>query len=154
MRPGDSYRRSLQGLLTDVEMLLSLYDNTMKFYNWYIHETQSDNKLELASEQLEEARQSKATAINLGKVSNPALLYLPLNFVCTMLGMNLSIFGQGNVPVWVFSRLGGMLQSPDILPHVPSYSRPTKSSALEVGVLPDMALYSCGILVSRVFGDP
>ena len=99
---GDSYRRNLQGLLTDVEMLLSLYDNTMRIYNWYTHETDSDYKAELASEQLEEARESKATAKSLGKLSKLAFLYLPHNFVCAMLGMNLSIFGQGQVPLWGF----------------------------------------------------
>ena len=99
---GDLYRRNLQGLLTDVEMLLSLYDNTMRIYNWYNHEVDSDYRSELASEQLEEARQSKVTAKSLGKLSNLAFLYIPLNFVCAMLGMNLSIFGQGQVPVWVF----------------------------------------------------
>jgi hypothetical protein len=52
----DQYRRKLQGLLTDIEMLLSLYDNTMRIYEWHIHETDSDYKGELASEQLEEAR--------------------------------------------------------------------------------------------------
>lgn len=99
---GGSYRRNLQGLLTDVEMLLSLYDNSMRIYDWYSHEVDSDHKVELASEQLEEAIQAKLTAKNLGKLSNLAFLYLPLNFVCAMLGMNLSIFGQGQVPVWVF----------------------------------------------------
>ena len=98
----DPYRRKLRSLLTDVEMLLSLYDNTMKIYEWHVHITGSDYKGALASEQLEEARESKATAISLGKLSNMAFLYLPVNFVCAMLGMNLSIFGQGEVPVWVF----------------------------------------------------
>lgn len=102
---GDSHRRNLQGLLTDVEMLLSLHDNAMRIYSWYTQETNSGYQAELASEQLEEARQSKATAISLGKLSNLAFLYLPLNFVCAMLGMNLSIFGQGQVPVWVFIAL-------------------------------------------------
>ena len=60
---------------------------------------------DLAAEQLEEAKQSKATAISLGRPSNWAFLYLPLNFVCALLGMNLSIFGQGTVPVWVFLSL-------------------------------------------------
>ena len=35
---GDSYRQKLEGLLTDVEMLLSLYDDTMRIYHWYNHE--------------------------------------------------------------------------------------------------------------------
>ncbi|MCJ1437973.1 hypothetical protein MMC27_007360 [Xylographa pallens] len=96
------YRRKLRSLLTDIEMLLSLYDNTMRIYEWHIHEINSDYKAELVSEQLEEAKQSKATGISLGKLSNLAFLYLPINFVCAMLGMNLSIFGQGEVPVWVF----------------------------------------------------
>ena len=98
----DPYWRKLRSLLTDVEMLLSLYDNTMRIYEWHVHESDSDYKAELASEQLEEAKQSKTTAISLGKLSNLAFLYLPVNFVCAMLGMNLSIFGQGEVPVWVF----------------------------------------------------
>lgn len=101
----DPYRRKLRSLLTDVEMLLSLYDNTMRIYEWHVHETDSDYKGELASEQLDEAKESKATAISLGKLSNLAFLYLPINFVCAMLGMNLSILGQGEVPVWVFLTL-------------------------------------------------
>ena len=96
------YRQRLRNLLTDVEMLLSLYDNTMRIYEWHNHELDSDYKGDLASEQLEEAKESKATAVSLGKLSNLAFLYLPLNFVCAMLGMNLSIFGQGDVPMWVF----------------------------------------------------
>jgi hypothetical protein len=96
------YRQKLQGVLTDIEMLLSLYDNTMRIYDWHIRETNSDYKVTLASEQLEEARESKATAISLGKLSNLAFLYLPINVVCAMLGMNLSIYGQGEVPMWVF----------------------------------------------------
>ena len=98
----DPYRQKLQSLLTDVEMLLSLYDNTMRVYEWHVHDTDSENKSELASEQLAEAKESKATAISIGKLSNLAFLYLPINFVCAMLGMNLSIFGQGEVPVWIF----------------------------------------------------
>ena len=99
------YRRKLRDLVTDLEMLSSLYDNAMRIYDWYIHEVNSDYKTELASEQLEEAKESKATAISFGKLSNLAFLYLPLNFVCALLGMNLAIFGQGQVPVWVFLAL-------------------------------------------------
>lgn len=98
----DPYRQKLQSLLTDVEMLLSLYDHTMRIYEWHIHETDSDYKGELASEQLEESRESKATAISLGKLSNMAFFYVPINFVCAMLSMNLSILGQGKAPMWLF----------------------------------------------------
>ena len=98
----NSYWAKLQGLVTDVEMLLPLYDANMRIYEWYLQEIDSDYKGELASEQLEEAKESKATAISLGKLSNMAFLYLPINLVCAMLGMNLSIYGQGEVPVWVF----------------------------------------------------
>lgn len=86
-------------------MLLSLYDNTMRIYEWHIHETDSDYKSSLASEQLGEAKESRATAVKVGKLSNLAFMYLPVNFVCTMLGMNLAIYGQGEVPVWVFIAL-------------------------------------------------
>ena len=98
----DPYWQKLQGLLADVEKLLSLYNHTMRIYEWHLHETDSNYKGELASEQLGEVRQSKATAISLGKLSNMAFLYLPINFVCAMLSMNLSILGQGEVPMWVF----------------------------------------------------
>ncbi len=67
--------------------------------------TDSDYKAQLASEQLEEARESNVTAISLGRLSKLAALYIPINFVCAMLGMNLRIFGQGTVPVWVFLML-------------------------------------------------
>jgi hypothetical protein len=96
------YRQKLQDILIDIEMLLSLYEHTMRIYEWHIHESDADYKTTLASEQLEEARESKATAISFGKLSNLAFLYLPINAVCAMLGMNLSIFGQGVVPLWVF----------------------------------------------------
>lgn len=98
----DPYGQKLQGLLTDVEMLLSLYDDTMRIYEWYIQDSDSNYKGELAAEQLEESKESKATAISLGTLSNMAFLYLPINFVCAMLGMNLSILGQGKAPMWVF----------------------------------------------------
>lgn len=105
-------------LLTDVDMLLSLYDSTMRVYEMYIDNTISETRNELASEQLEETRESKATAISLGKLSNLAFLFIPLNFVCAMLGMNLSIFGQGSVPVWVFLML---LLFFGLLTYIPIY---------------------------------
>jgi hypothetical protein len=87
---------------------------------WHIHETDSDYKGNLASEQLGEAKESKATAIRLGKLSNLAFLYLPINFVCAMLGMNLSIFGQGEVPFWVFLILVVLFS---LLTYVPVFLR-------------------------------
>ena len=102
---GNLFWRKLQDLVTDVEMLLSLYDNTMRIYEWHINNIESMDKSELAVEQLAEAKESKDTAISLGRLSKLAFLYLPINSVCTILGMNLSIFGQGEVPVWVFLML-------------------------------------------------
>ena len=52
----DPYRQKLHDLLTDVEILLSLYDHTMRIYEWHIHTTDSTYKVELESEQLEEAK--------------------------------------------------------------------------------------------------
>lgn len=37
-------------------MLFSLYDNTMRIYEWKIHEINSNYKTELVSEQLTEVR--------------------------------------------------------------------------------------------------
>ncbi|KAL9611173.1 MAG: hypothetical protein Q9167_004158 [Letrouitia subvulpina] len=102
---GIEYRQKLQGLTTDLNMLLSLYDESVRTYDSCFHEMKKEFKDELTSEQLEEARQSTAAAISLGKLSSLAFLYLPLNFVCAMLSMNLTIFGQGNVSVQVFLAL-------------------------------------------------
>ena len=117
----DLYSRKLQSLVTDVEMLSSHYDNAMRIYEWHTHETDSEYKDELASEQLAEAKQSKATAISLGKLSNLAFLYLPINFVCAMLGMNLEIFGQGRVPLWIFFILVVLF---GLLTYLPIYLLP------------------------------
>ena len=113
-----TYWRRLISFLTDDEMLLSLYDNTRRIYEWHIHEINPDYTGELASEQLEEARQSKVTAISLGKVSSLAFIYLPLNFVYAMLGMNLSIYGQGESTCMGISHIGSTFQSPDIHTHL------------------------------------
>ena len=112
------YGRKLRSLVTDMEMLLLLYDNSMRIYSWHNQDIDWDYKGELAAEQLEEAKQSKATAISLGKLSQVAVLYLPLNFVCAMLGMNLSIFGQGDVPAWVFPILVALF---GLLTYLPLY---------------------------------
>jgi len=108
-------------------MLLLLYDNTMRIYEWQINERDSDYKDELASEQLEEAKESKATAISIGKLSNLAFLYLPIKFVCTMLGMNLSIYGQRKVPVWVFLVLAVFFS---LLTYWPIFLRPITPSTI------------------------
>ena len=150
----EPYRRKLRSLLTDVEMLLSLYDNTMRIYEWHVHVNDSNRKAELASEQLEEAKESKATAISLGKFSNLAFLYLLINFVCAMLGHEcINLWTRGSACVGT-SHIGSMLQSPDIPAHLPIYSRRAKNSALQARVLPCLAFCSRWILVSCLLFDP
>ena len=99
------YLAKLRGLVADLDRLDALYVSAMRIYEWKNQETESSYRSQLASEQLEEAKQSMHTAISLGKFSNGAFLYLPLNFVCTPLGMNLKAFGQGSVSAWVFFAL-------------------------------------------------
>ncbi|KAK6537892.1 hypothetical protein TWF694_010790 [Orbilia ellipsospora] len=95
-------RRRLRWLLADIDKLLSLYGHSVRIYEWYTNEFRAGVTAELTGEQLKEAKESTSTAVSLGKLSFVAFLYLPLNFVCAMLGMNMSIFGQGTVPLWVF----------------------------------------------------
>ena len=83
----------LRDFVIDVDMLLTFCENTMRIYEWHMQETNTDYTGEVASERLEEANAAKATAISLSKLTSLAFLYLPLSFVCTMLGMNLSTFG-------------------------------------------------------------
>jgi Mg2+ and Co2+ transporter CorA len=115
--------RILSSSRTKVATLKELnfhHDNTMRIYEWHVHESDSEYKRTLASEQLEEAKESRATAISLGKRSNLAFLYLPINVVGAMLGMNLSIYGQGEVLVWVYLLLVFFFQSPDIPSRLPT----------------------------------
>ena len=77
-----------------------------------------DYKDELASEQLQEAKESKNTAIWVGKLSNAAFVYLPINLACAILGMNLAVYGQGETPVWVFFLLAMLF---GLLVYLPVY---------------------------------
>ena len=58
-------------------------------------------KSDLVSEQIEEAKESKATAISLAELTFLAFSFLLLNVECAMLGMNLQHVDK-DVSVWTF----------------------------------------------------
>ncbi|KAI4935512.1 uncharacterized protein J4E92_002803 [Alternaria infectoria] len=55
---------------------------------------------------LSEAKRSNSQSKNLEHLTRLTtgltLVYVPLSFVCTFFGMNFSIFGQGDLPIWIF----------------------------------------------------
>lgn len=84
-------------LLADARHLLELYDDAFLIYRTRIQDDGRLTSVVTADQQLEEARASIATSGSSHRLSRLAFLYLLLHFVCAMLGMNLSTFGQGTV---------------------------------------------------------
>ena len=57
---------------------------------------------DLMSEQKEETRESKETAISVGKLTTLATVFLPLGVTTSLLGMNLQLFGTGTISLSTF----------------------------------------------------
>ncbi|KAH7379946.1 hypothetical protein BKA64DRAFT_648240 [Cadophora sp. MPI-SDFR-AT-0126] len=57
---------------------------------------------ELSDAQLEEARKSTQTAISVARLTKLAFIFIPLNFVTSFFGMNMTQFGTGGISLWVF----------------------------------------------------
>lgn len=89
-------------LALDAAFLLKRYDRAYTAFGQRCQYTIQNDQEHVMAEQLEEARESKLTAVSVGRLSKLAFIFIPPTFVCTMLGMNLKVFGQGTVSVTVF----------------------------------------------------
>lgn len=56
----------------------------------------------LTEAQIEEAEQSRSTAISVALLTKIATIYIPLNFTASFFGMNMTEFGNGTGRLWVF----------------------------------------------------
>lgn len=109
-----------QKLITDIEHLISRYDTTIGVCVREERASNTEYQQNLISEQLEEAKESKAAAIGVGRLSKLAFIYIPLNFVCALLGINLELFGTRSIPIWVIFVLVALLSTATTLPILPS----------------------------------
>lgn len=92
----------IQQLGRDAQLLLKRYDRVYEYFEQGSKERTKSSQFDVMAEQLDEARESKMTAISVGRLSKLAFIFIPPTFVCTMLGMNLAVFGQGTIPIAVF----------------------------------------------------
>jgi hypothetical protein len=99
----------LRQLIDDAEHLASLYRRAILVYEKRSKQLQLEKQTSVLSAQLEEARESKASALGVNRLTKLAFIYIPLNFATSALGMNLTIFGTGDVPFWAFCLLAAIL---------------------------------------------
>jgi len=117
-------------ILEDLRALRREHDLTAKYHQLEHDRIDQEDQQEVISEQLDEAKQSKATAVSVGRLTKLAFVYIPLNFVAAVLGMNLAIFGNGTISLWVFFALAAILVCFSVLPILDSVIRTIKSSPL------------------------
>jgi len=116
-----------EGILEDLKSLQKDYDQTAKYYELEHARVNQDYQIDVNTNQLEEAKESKATAISVGRLAKLAFIYIPLNFVAAVLGMNLAIFGNGTISLWVFSILAAVFVFVSVLPIFGSVTRSFES---------------------------
>ena len=96
------FDQELHTLARDAKHLLDRYEYTYRIFEDDNQITTQNSQMEVMGEQLDEAKESKNTAISLGRLPKLAFVYVPPTFVCTLFGMNLSILGQGTVRFLAF----------------------------------------------------
>ena len=93
---------SFEGLITDARTLLSQYDKQIQIQDEQEREFIAREQSHLSETQLMDSRKSIEASVGVARLSKLAFVFIPLNFVCAMFGMNLSIFSTGSVPLWMF----------------------------------------------------
>ena len=99
-------------------------------------------KNSLVHEQLEEAIESRKAALGVGRLTKLAFVYIPLNFVCAMLGMNLLVFGTRTIPLWVFFMLATTLTFFTVMPMWGAILRDLSHRTVHLRVAARLALSS------------
>ena len=133
-------------LALDAASLLKRYDRAYSVFGQRSQYTMQNDQEAVMAEQLEEARESKLTAISVGRLSKLAFIFIPPTFVCTMLGMNLKVFGQGKVSIEVFIILVTFVSALTFLPIA------FQSSALRERLL--QTLYQVKTVIRLVWCSP
>ena len=106
----------LDRLVRDTQDLLKMHHRAWQLHKGFADMRNKEFQGSVLEEQLKESQQSRQQALSVNRLTRLAFVYIPINFVCTMLGMNLSVFGQGNVPLWGFFLLALVMTSLTLLP--------------------------------------
>ena len=93
----------LNRFLDDAKVLQTRQHRVLRFDDDVEQKIQRVKQGDVLEEQLQEARASRAVALSVSRLTKLAFIYIPMNFVCAMLGMNLAVFGQGTIPPMGFS---------------------------------------------------
>ena len=114
----NSYAERIQNLSADAAFLAERYDRACRLLQQRVQYFARGAQDILLKRQLEETKESKLTAISLGRLSKLAFVFIPPTFVCTLLGMNLAVFGQGTIALKVFIILAISVSFLSFLPVV------------------------------------
>lgn len=101
--------RVLSHLEEDLKDLLSLYRANDGRY-------QSQELGELTQAQIDQAKEAKDTSVSLGYLSRLAYMTLPLQLTASAMGMNLRVFGTGNIELRTVLSMLLMLASLSFIP--------------------------------------
>ena len=134
--------KKLRSLVRDAQCLLSQYNRAIKFVERHEQDINTDFQHGLIREQLAEARESKAAAISVGRLTKLAFIYIPLNFVCAMLGMNLSIFGAGTIPLWIFFLVSALVLMATTVPILRVISKSLRAETPNLRLACKLAMHS------------
>lgn len=85
----------LDGLIDDVKDIMS-------FYRGKEASSRTKHLGEMIKSQVDEAKEAKQTSIKLGRLSQLAYIFLPLQVTVSALGMNLKVFDTGNIELRSF----------------------------------------------------
>lgn len=94
--------KAFRGLLHNAELLLYYCQKAEEFYRRLKTE-------DLQNARLKEARESKNATISGGMLTRLAFIFIPLNFTTSFFGMNVSLFGSGDLKIWIFFATAGVI---------------------------------------------
>ncbi|KAL9620226.1 MAG: hypothetical protein Q9160_005235 [Pyrenula sp. 1 TL-2023] len=106
--PKNDRNREICRLLLDLEECLK---DLLSLYLAKGRETQSEYLGKLSQAQIDQAKEAKETSKSLGYLSRLAYMSLPLQLTTSAMGMNLKVFGTGNVELKTVIFMLSMLAS-------------------------------------------
>ncbi|KAL9057561.1 MAG: hypothetical protein Q9162_002294 [Coniocarpon cinnabarinum] len=96
----------LKTFFHDIDDQQQSFLSARRIFDAYQAQSQQNHTSDLVSRQLKETQKSIQSAISVQRLSRLGFVYIPLNFVCAMLSMNMAAFGQGTLSMWLFFLLG------------------------------------------------
>ncbi|KAL8716988.1 MAG: hypothetical protein Q9225_005724 [Loekoesia sp. 1 TL-2023] len=101
--------RLLSELIDDSQRLLSFHHERQRSLD-------SNYLGQLIQAQIDEAQEAKKTSAELGRLSQLAYIFLPLQLTASAMGMNLKDFGTGNIELRTFLLIFGAIATLSFIP--------------------------------------